>query len=126
MASRASRRRRNGAKKQNAGDAPRFIGYCRVSKADQAENGISLTAQGERLRAWATAYQYQLVRVERDAGVSGTVKPERRRGLRAALDAIRAGKADGLVAVKMDRVSRSVRGHLNRAKSENCVSQVSR
>ncbi len=37
--------------------------------------------------------------------------------MRAALDAIRAGRADGLVAVKMDRISRSVRDTLGLAET---------
>ncbi len=117
MATRASRRRRNGAKTHGVDSTPRFIGYTRVSKPGQADNGISLMAQAERLRAWATAYGYELVTIEQDAGISGTVSPERRPGMRAALDAIRTGKADGLVAVKMDRFSRSVRDTLRLAET---------
>ncbi len=54
MASRSRRRRRNGAKSGGT-ELPRFVGYCRVSKLDPSENGISLAAQAERLRAWAKA-----------------------------------------------------------------------
>lgn len=115
MTSKARRRRRNGANSRDERPAPRFVGYCRVSKPGQAENGISLTAQAERLRAWAKAFEYQLVKVERDAGVRGAVSPEKRPGLTAALAAIRRGKADGLVAVKLDRISRSVRDTLDLA-----------
>ena len=87
MTARARRRRRNGAKSGGT-ESPRFVGYCRVSKLDQSENGISLVAQAERLRAWAKAYQYRLVKIERDPAISGTVPPERRPGLTAALHAI--------------------------------------
>ncbi len=116
MASRTRRRRRNGAKNRSK-EPPRFVGYCRVSKLDPSENGISLAAQAERLRAWAKAYQYRLVKIERDPGISGTVPPERRPGLTAALHAIQEGRADGLVAVKMDRISRSVRDTLSLAEA---------
>ncbi len=116
MTARARRRRRNGAKSGGT-EPPRFVGYCRVSKLDPSENGVSLAAQAERLRAWAKAYQYRLVKIERDPGISGTVPPERRPGLTAALHAIQEGRADGLVAVKMDRISRSVRDTLSLAEA---------
>ncbi len=109
------RRQRKARQTRTTGECPRFIGYVRVSTRDQDENGVSLTAQRDRLRAWAVAHGYELVRLERDAGVSGTVAPEKRPGLAAALEAVRKGKADGIVALKLDRISRSVRDMLGLA-----------
>jgi site-specific DNA recombinase len=93
----------------------RLIGYVRVSTEDQATNGVSLDAQCERLRAYVTAHDFELVGIERDEGVSGKVAPERRPGLKRALNSIRAGKADGVVFYKLDRLSRAVRDILKLA-----------
>ncbi len=84
----------------------RVIGYIRVSTEDQTENGVSLAAQRHRLQAYAEAHGLQLVRIEEDAGISArrtTNRPDRQR----ALSALRRGDADGLVAVKLDRLSRA-------------------
>ncbi len=48
MASRSRRRRRNGAKSGGT-ELPRFVGYCRVSKLDPSENGVSLANERERI-----------------------------------------------------------------------------
>jgi DNA invertase Pin-like site-specific DNA recombinase len=79
----------------------------RVSTAGQAERGISLEAQEERLRAYASLYDLELVDVIVDAGESaGTLD---RPGLRRALAMLKAGQADGLLVAKLDRLTRSVR-----------------
>lgn len=93
----------------------RLLGYVRVSTDDQARNGVSLEAQEDRIRAWATAYGHTLVGVESDPGVSGAVAPHKRPGLAKVLAAIRAGEVDGLVVYKLDRLSRSVRDILDLA-----------
>lgn len=91
-------------------DSPlRLVGYIRVSTEDQALHGVSLDAQRTRLRAYAKAHGHQLVRIEVDDGVSGKVKPLKRTGLSAALASVRGREADGLVFLKLDRLSRSVR-----------------
>jgi DNA invertase Pin-like site-specific DNA recombinase len=84
----------------------RVVGYCRVSSAEQAQNGVSLAAQRERLQAYAVAMELDLVAICEDAGVSaGTLN---RPGLQAALAMLDAKKATGLVVVKLDRLTRSV------------------
>ena len=50
----------------------RIIGYCRVSTAEQASEGMSLDAQESRIRAWCEAQDAELVEIIRDEGVSGT------------------------------------------------------
>ena len=47
------------------------FGYCRVSSIKQVENGISLEAQEEKIRAWATLNDSKLADVHTDAGISG-------------------------------------------------------
>ena len=87
----------------------RLVGYVRVSTDDQATNGVSLDAQRERIQAHAIAHACELVGIEHDEGVSGKVPPRKREGLGRALKAVDAGEADGLVFLKLDRLSRSVR-----------------
>ncbi len=93
--------------------APRLVGYVRVSTGEQAERGVSLAAQRDRIAAYAKAMVLDLVAIEEDAGYSGALPPARRPGLTLALDAIATGKADGLVVVKLDRLSRKVRDTLD-------------
>lgn len=90
-----------------------MCGYLRVSLTDQAERGVSLPAQRERVQAWATAQGLDLVAVEEDRGASGGLAPHRRPGLTRALERVRSGEADGIVVVKLDRLSRSVRDTLD-------------
>lgn len=87
---------------------PRALGYVRVSTDRQAEKGTSLAEQERALRSWARAHGYRLVAVHRDEGVSGTCDAVDRRGLSAALEALRAGEAEALVVVTLDRLARSL------------------
>ena len=105
MAARTRRRRRNGGSDQAR--APRLIGYCRVSSDEQARNGVSLADQAERIEAHAKASGYQLLSIESDRGVSGYKAPERRPAMKRALAAVKAGEADGIVAIALDRLSRN-------------------
>jgi DNA invertase Pin-like site-specific DNA recombinase len=87
--------------------ASRMIVYVRVSSAEQASSGHSLNVQEAKLRAYATAMDLDVISVEVDAGYSaGTMN---RPGLQRALAALKAGKADGLLITKLDRLTRSVR-----------------
>ncbi len=85
----------------------RVVGYLRVSTQQQADEGVSLEAQRTKLRAYAVAMDLELVALCEDAGVSA--KSLDRPGLRAALELLDQGQADGLVVAKLDRLTRSVR-----------------
>ena len=82
------------------------IGYTRVSTEQQATEGVSLEAQEAKIQAWCTANGYELIQVYVDAGVSGALPMVARNGLSDALVAIKKQKADALVVVKRDRLSR--------------------
>src|SRR5689334_19964591 len=84
---------------------PLALGYVRVSTAEQATEGASLEAQQEALTAEADRRGWELEMVS-DAGWSA--KNLRRPGLTDALVRLDRGQADALVAVRLDRVSRSV------------------
>ena len=92
--------------------ATRTIAYVRVSTDKQADRGVSLDAQQAKAKAYAELYDLDIVEVVIDAGVSA--KTLDRPGLERALGMLKAGKADALLVVKLDRLTRSVRdlGHL--------------
>lgn len=82
------------------------VGYCRVSTTGQAEEGVSLEAQRERISAWAAAQGYVLGAVHVDAGLSGK-RADNRPGLQAAMaDACRQEAT--LVTYSLSRLARSV------------------
>ncbi len=81
--------------------------YIRVSTADQAEHGVSLDAQKERLSAYAIACGLDVVAVIREEGISGTVPlAERPEGSRVA-EMVAEGKVRHVIALKLDRLFRS-------------------
>lgn len=84
----------------------RVVLYARVSTADQSDNGVSLDAQQAKMTAYASLYDLEVVETIVDAGESA--KTLDRSGLQRALGLLRAGKADGMVVVKLDRLTRSV------------------
>jgi len=84
----------------------RTIGYIRVSTEEQAVGGVSLSAQREKLAAYAKLYDLELVEIIDDAGESA--KTLNRPGLRRALAMLKSGKADAMLICKLDRLTRSV------------------
>ena len=85
----------------------RAVGYVRVSTDQQAQEGVSLEAQHVRIRAHCVSQQIQLVDICADEGYSA--KSLERPGIKRALDMLRTGKADAIVVVKLDRLTRSVK-----------------
>jgi DNA invertase Pin-like site-specific DNA recombinase len=95
---------------------PLALGYVRVSTAEQAEEGASLDAQRAALTAECDRRGWDLELVA-DEGYSA--KSLNRPALTEALARLDAGDADALLAIRLDRVSRSVAdfaGLLARAK----------
>jgi DNA invertase Pin-like site-specific DNA recombinase len=81
------------------------VGYVRVSSTEQAESGLSLQAQKEKIAAQATANGWKLVGIYEDAGLSA--KTLDRPGLQAAFKKLKPGRV--LLVLKLDRLTRSVR-----------------
>jgi len=84
----------------------KLVGYVRVSTMRQVDEGLSLSVQEAALREYAQQHDHQLVLVTRDEGLSG--KSAERPGLQEALGALRTGKAEGLLVVRLDRLTRSL------------------
>jgi DNA invertase Pin-like site-specific DNA recombinase len=82
------------------------IGYIRVSTQEQATNGVSLDAQADKIRAYASLYDIELLDIIVDAGVSA--KSLKRDGLQNALQMLDSGLADALIIFKLDRLTRNV------------------
>lgn len=81
------------------------IAYIRVSTDKQAEQGISLDAQRQKIEAYASLYDLQLVDVVVEQGSAKTLE---RDGLKNVLSRLQAGEASALIVAKLDRLTRSV------------------
>jgi DNA invertase Pin-like site-specific DNA recombinase len=82
-------------------------GYLRVSTADQADSGLGLAAQRAAVERTAAREGVTIAGWFTDAAVSGTVAPDDRPGMAAALETLADHGAGVLIAAKIDRVSRS-------------------
>ena len=83
------------------------IGYVRVSTDRQAEQGVSLDAQTERIHAMAVVQSAKLLEVIVDGGESA--KDLNRPGVQRLLAAVEAGQIKTVIVAKLDRLTRSVR-----------------
>lgn len=92
------------AKKGNGRGPYRVVGYVRVSTDEQAEKGVSLDNQENRIRAHAFAKDWELKRIYRDEGWSG--KDLRRPAAREMLEAARVKAFDAIIVYKVDRLTR--------------------
>lgn len=81
------------------------IGYIRVSTDKQADHGVSLEAQRQKIEAYASLYDLQLVDIVVEAGSAKTLERE---GLASVLKRLQTGEAAALIVVKLDRLTRSV------------------
>ena len=81
----------------------KLIGYIRVSSEGQADNS-SLDDQQERITAYCTALNHELVSTYQDVQSGG--RSENRKGLQTAIADVLAGKADGIIVLKLDRLGR--------------------
>ena len=83
------------------------IGYVRCSTQEQADSGLGLTAQAERIQAYCTMKKLVLVGTIEDAGVSGGKPLANREGGKQLLEAIKKRKADAVVMLRLDRMFRN-------------------
>ena len=81
--------------------------YLRVSTEDQAREGFSLPEQKERLEAFCKFKGYEIIDYYEDAGISAKTGNHRPEFERLKKD-IRAKKINTIVALKLDRITRSI------------------
>jgi len=84
------------------------IGYIRVSTASQADNGVSLDAQRDRIKAWCNANGYRLDTVYSDRGMSAK-RADNRPQLQKALTATCKSRNAALVVYSLSRLARSTK-----------------
>lgn len=101
------------------------VGYTRVSTDKQADRGVSLEAQLEKIRAMAVVQGAAVVDVITDAGESA--KSLERPGMARLLAMVDAGEVQVVIIAKLDRLTRSVRdlGDLMERFNKKGVSLVS-
>lgn len=83
------------------------FGYIRVSSEEQANSGLSLSHQRNKITAYAKAMDIQLIEIIEDSGKSA--KNLNRPGIQKALDGIKNNLANALIVLKLDRLTRSVK-----------------
>ncbi|MGA3114579.1 MAG: recombinase family protein [Syntrophobacteraceae bacterium] len=83
------------------------IGYVRVSTTKQVNEGISLEAQAEKIKAYCALKDMELIGTVTDAGKSGS--KANREGFQEVLSLCRAGKVDSVVVYSISRFTRSTK-----------------
>lgn len=95
------------AKKAALNDEKTAVIYTRVSTADQAEHGVSLEAQEERLTAYALACGLDVAAVLREPAISGTIPLGDRPEGSKVVAMVRKGEVRHVISLKLDRLFRS-------------------
>src|ERR1700730_5449063 len=83
------------------------IGYARVSTDKQADRGVSLEAQTEKIRAMTVVHSAELADIIVEAGESA--KTLNRPGMQRLLALVDAGEVNTVIVAKLDRLTRSVK-----------------
>jgi site-specific DNA recombinase len=83
------------------------VGYVRVSTDKQADRGVSLDAQSEKIRAMAVVHNAELVDIIVDGGESA--KSLQRPGMERLLALVDGKKVQVVIIAKLDRLTRSVK-----------------
>jgi DNA invertase Pin-like site-specific DNA recombinase len=83
------------------------LGYVRVSTDKQADRGVSLEAQAEKIRAMAVVHNADLLDIIVDGGESA--KSLNRPGMARLLELVDASEVQTVIIAKLDRLTRSVK-----------------
>ena len=83
------------------------VGYVRVSTDKQADHGVSLDVQAEKIRAMAVVHNAELIDIIVDGGESA--KSLQRPGMERLLALVEAKKIQAVIVAKLDRLTRSVK-----------------
>jgi site-specific DNA recombinase len=95
-------------------------GYIRVSTANQAEEGESLTTQKASITTFAKKEEYQLTEIYEDAGISGGSMKERHALLKCLQDG-QEGQFKVLIIHRLSRFGRNANELLNNYKELKSV-----
>lgn len=80
--------------------------YIRVSTFDQVREGFSLGEQEERLKEFCNFRRYNIYKIYQDAGISA--KNDKRPAYQEIIEDVKKGNINVIVALKLDRLTRSV------------------
>ena len=80
--------------------------YIRVSTFDQAREGFSLPEQEEKLKEFCNYKGYEIYKIYKDAGISA--KDDKRPAYQQMIEDVKNKKINVVVALKLDRITRSV------------------
>jgi len=83
------------------------MGYIRVSTEEQSQQGVSLSNQEQKIRAYCSAKDWEITTVIKDEGCSG--KDLNRPGVQEIIKGCRKRTFDVVVTMKLDRLTRSVK-----------------
>lgn len=96
----------NGNKQTTAGK----VGvYVRVSTTEQADRGYGLDTQERKCKGMAMIKDWEVVRVYRDPGISGTLDENSRPGLANLINDAKKGTINIIIVNSLDRIGRSTR-----------------
>ena len=83
------------------------IAYLRVSTNEQANKGVSLQAQEEKIRAYCGLYNLILTEIVKDSGISA--KNLKRPGIQKIIEKVKRKEIGAIICLKLDRLTRSVK-----------------
>jgi DNA invertase Pin-like site-specific DNA recombinase len=83
------------------------VGYVRVSTDKQADRGVSLDAQAEKIRPMAVVHTAELIDIIVDGGESANSL--QRPGMQCVLALVDGKKIEAVLVAKLDRLTRSVK-----------------
>ena len=92
------------------------IGYIRVSTDEQVRGGVSLDAQEERIRAYASMAGLSLISVIREEGVSAALPLSQRPGGKELLGLLNDHAGRHVIALKLDRLFRDAEDALRQTR----------
>ena len=89
-------------------EIPKLVGYCRVSTDSQKEEG-TIEIQEKALKLYANNDNFELVKVFKDEGISGSSELENRPGLAELFNHLEDNKdIEGVLIYKLDRLARDL------------------
>jgi len=103
----------------------KVVGYIRVSTIEQAQSGLSLINQQQKIQAYCEALDLELKEIITDAGISA--KTLRRPGIEKVIKKVKKNEVDAVVILKLDRLTRNVRdlGNMIELFEKSTVSLIS-
>src|SRR6478609_5514145 len=99
-------------RKAAAAAGKRAVAYIRVSTSQQAEEGLSLDDQRERLAAYCKLHRFELVDLIADEGESAGKPLAKRTGGARVLGLVKRKAVDVVIVMKLDRAFRNARDAL--------------